>query len=100
MVEDGDSLLEGGRKGGRIRSLDITGLVSISRGKDSGQGRPLLLVWSEERKGEEEREREREKDREGSIWKGKNQANWYAAHNNRRVERRGSEVRPARGCRS
>lgn len=27
----------------------------------------------------------------------KNQANWYAAHNNRRVERRGSEVRPARG---
>ena len=61
MVEDGDSLLEGGRKGGRIRSLDITGLVSISRGKDSGQGRPLLLVWSEERKGEEERERERER---------------------------------------
>ena len=57
LVEDGDSLLEGGRKGGRIRSLDITGLVSISRGKDSGQGRPLLLVWSEERKGEEERER-------------------------------------------
>lgn len=31
-------------------------------------------------------------------WKEKkNQANWYAAHNNRRVERRGSEVRPARG---
>lgn len=44
-----------------------------------------------------EERRTRDKDRHGEEWKEKNQANWYAAHNNRRVEQRGSEVRPARG---
>lgn len=55
-----------------------------------------------ERAREKEREKERGREREADTgseeeWKEKNQANWYAAHNNRRVERRGSEVRPARG---
>lgn len=43
-----------------------------------------------------EREKERGRERERIVGK-KNQANWYAAHNNRRVERRGSEVRPELG---
>lgn len=55
-----------------------------------------------ERKGrggedEKEKARKRQTQRARRNRRKKNQANWYAAHNNRRVERRGSEVRPARG---
>lgn len=46
-------------------------------------------------RGREQREKRIDIDRRNG--RKKNQANWYAAHNNRRVERRGSEVRPARG---
>lgn len=65
--------------------------------RETGRTRRGRKDGTEERKRERERreaeEGESEMERKGK----KNQANWYAAHNNRRVERRGSEVRPALG---
>lgn len=53
--------------------------------------------WKEEGYRGREKEGKEQTQRARRNRRKKNQANWYAAHNNRRVERRGSEVRPARG---